>query len=147
MTSSIHPPVYDSDIGLLRNLISDTTLRSDPAYPAQEPEYLFDDARLQAFLTINNGGVRFAAADCIDAIADNEALVLKKIRTEDLQTDGPATANALRLHATSLRAQAKQEAAELADEGGMVIVDYQYRQHPHYPELGEIPGVGQSLWL
>lgn len=126
MTISQFPPDYASPVGSLRNLISDTEQHIDPLFPTNPADYLFSDDRLNAFLTLNNGNVRFAAADCIDALADNESLVSKKIRTEDLQTDGPAVTNALRIHATSLRAQAKQELAALDDDGGMEIVDYTY---------------------
>lgn len=110
----------------MRNLVNDTEQFVDPLYPTNQADYLFSDDRLNSFLTLNKGNIRFAAADVIDAIADNESLVSKKIRTEDLQTDGPAVTNALRLHATSLRAQAKQELAALDDESGMEIVDYTY---------------------
>lgn len=127
MANSIYPPAYDTPVGMVRNLISDTVQRKDPKNPTSDAEYLFEDARIASFLSINNGNVRLASADCIDAIADNESLVSKKIRTEDLQTDGPAVTNALRLHATSLRAQAKREQEDEDMAGGMDIVDYVYR--------------------
>ena len=41
--------------------------------------------------------------------------MLKKIKTEDLQTDGPATANALRAGARALRQQADDEDAAAHD--------------------------------
>lgn len=127
MANSIYPPDYSTPVGSVRNIINDTVQRKDPKNPTAVPEYLFEDARIEAFLFLNADNIRFAAADCIDAIADNEALVSKKIRTEDLQTDGPAVTNALRLHATSLRAQAKQEILATEEAGGMDIVDYVYQ--------------------
>lgn len=127
MTSDIYPPDYASPVGQVRNLCNDTIQYVDPANPSDPASYLFEDSRIEAFLTLNNGNVRFAAADIVDALADNEILISKKIRTEDLQTDGAAVGNALRLHATSLRAQAKQEIAGLEDEGGMEIVDFNYQ--------------------
>lgn len=47
-----------------------------------------------------------AAADALDAIATSEALLSKKIRTQDLSTDGPAVAAELRKHAAQLRDRA-----------------------------------------
>ncbi len=47
--------------------------------------------------------IRLAAADCLDAIASNQALVLKMIHNMDLETDGPAVAKSLRDHADTLR--------------------------------------------
>ena len=51
--------------------------------------------------------IRRAAADALDAIATSEVLVSKVIRTQDLSTDGPKVADALRKQATALRAQAE----------------------------------------
>lgn len=90
--ASTNPP--DGDIGLVRLLISDL---------AEPPT--FSNFEIQAFLTLEGDVVKLAAAQALDAIASNEALVSKRIRTLDLQTDGPAVAKALRDHANSLREQ------------------------------------------
>lgn len=55
------------------------------------------------------GHVKLAAATLLDAIAADAALTLQRIRTLDLQTDGPAVAKELRATAESLRAQVVQE--------------------------------------
>jgi hypothetical protein len=128
--ADITPPDYTSSVGRVRNLINDTVQRIDPANPTDPKSYLFDDGRLQAFIDGNLGTgttprLKFAAADAIDAIADNEVLVSKKIRTEDLQTDGPAVANALRMHSQTLRTQQKLELDEAWELESIVIVDYQ----------------------
>lgn len=124
------PPDYSSPIGRVRNLINDTVQRNDPANPTGPASYLFEDGRIQAFLDNNTptGSVpriKFAAADAMDALASNEALVSKKIRTEDLQTDGPAVANALRLHAQSLRAEQRHALDEQWAGESIEILDYQ----------------------
>lgn len=119
---SIFPVDYTSPIGQVRNLTNDTIQYDDPA------DYLFSDARIESFLALNKDNVRLAAADVLDAIADNEILVAKKIRTEDLQTDGPAVGKELRAHADSLRAQAREEAANADAEWGIEIVPTVYTQ-------------------
>lgn len=83
-----------TDISTVRLLISDL---DDPP--------IFSDDEITAFLTLEGDAVKLAAAQALDAIASNEALVSKRIRTLDLQTDGPAVAKELRAHATALRAQ------------------------------------------
>ena len=49
-----------------------------------------------------------AAADALDAMATSELLASKKIRTQDLSTDGPAVAAELRKKATELRLRADE---------------------------------------
>lgn len=64
------------------------------------------DASIQTLLDLNVDGpdpLRLAAADALDAMADSQAMILKKIKLLDLETDGPALAKALRDHAATLR--------------------------------------------
>lgn len=113
MANSTFPPDPETDVGLCRVLIPDTEQHIDPQYPAEPASHMYEDWQLTAFLKLNGDKIKAAAADAIDALATNEAMVSKKIRTEDLQTDGPAVANAMRLHATALRAaQAREDLAE-----------------------------------
>jgi hypothetical protein len=93
--------------------------------PDADPEYYFSDSFLGGFLTINEDNLWLAAADALTALAVNESLVSKKIRKENLQTDGPAVTNALRLTAQDYRARGKaaQEAGDAAD-GTFAIVDF-----------------------
>ncbi|HET7398990.1 MAG TPA: hypothetical protein VFJ94_10755 [Intrasporangium sp.] len=93
----------------VRLLISDVS--TDAA------KQILTDAQVGGYLAINAGNVRLAAADALDAIASSEALVSKVIRTQDLATDGAKVADALRRHATSLRALAGAD-----DEGVFDIV-------------------------
>ena len=69
---------------------------------------IFEDEEIAGFLAIE-GNVKAAAALALECIAVNEALVQKRIRLLDLQTDGPAVAAALRAQATALRDQASNE--------------------------------------
>jgi len=71
---------------------------------------LLDDT-IQVFIDLEDAAcdgtadIRLAAADCLDSIASSQALILKKIKILDLQTDGPAVADSLRKHAENLRDQ------------------------------------------
>lgn len=82
--------------GKVRLLISDL----DPA------DVTFTDPEIGAFVDLEGGDVRRAAACALETLATNEALVQNRIRTLDLQTDGPAVAAELRARAAALRAQA-----------------------------------------
>jgi hypothetical protein len=95
---------YTSAVGQVRILIADVSDDAD--------EQLLDDEQITALLTINSDHVRRAAADALDAIATSEVLVSKKIRTQDLQTDGPAVAASLQARAKQLRDQAEREDAD-----------------------------------
>ncbi len=115
-----------ADISMIRLLISDL---SDP--PS------FQDSQLQQFLDLE-GAVKLAAATCLDAIASNEALVSKRIRTLDLQTDGPAVAKALREHAVALREQHYYTLGD-AEDSFEVTTELGWSQFPGLagPELVE----------
>lgn len=118
------PPTADQRA--VRLLISDT----DPA------NRFFSTAEIDLFLTMNSSSVRRAAAQALDTIAANEAMVSKKIRTQDLSTDGPAVAEALRKQAAELRRQA--DAGEGDDDAsGFEIVEF--TPYPSRPELAEWP--------
>lgn len=118
--ADIYPPDLASPVGRVRKYIPDLVMLDDPKNPGSDPEYYFSDTEIMGFLTEYTTDlvdparyqVMFAAADAIDALANNEALVLKKIKTEDLETDGATVANALRTGAKALRSRAKEEEAE-----------------------------------
>lgn len=94
---------------------------------------LIDDQTLQTYLELQGWedgarwAVKRAAADALEAIAVSEVLVSKKIRTQDLTSDGPAVAEALRKLAAGLREQADDEDP---DYGGVFeIIDTPTRRH------------------
>ena len=106
------PFTYDpsTDAGKVRMLARDTV----------EASALFQDAEITALLDLNDGDVRLAAADALDAVASNQVLLLKKVKLGDLGTDGPAVAAALRANAQTLREQANAQSSAGGD--GFVIV-------------------------
>ena len=97
---------YNDPVSQVRLIIGDTN--------ADDPD--FDNDQIKGFLTIARDSVLRAAADALDAIASNEALLSKKITTQDRSSDGPAVADALRKHAAALRARAKEEEDAEDDE-------------------------------
>ncbi len=79
---------------------------------------LLTDDQITEMLELNAGSsspIRLAAADCLDAIASSQALIQKKIKLLDLQTDGPALAKALRDHASNLRKQVLDSDSQESD--------------------------------
>lgn len=122
--ASVFPPDYATPIGQLRALLSQTKQYVDPMDPTAQPDYLIPDAQLQAYIALNRDGLFGAAADALLAIATNEVLISKKIRTEDLQTDGPAVAGELRRMSEVYRQRQKEEWELLDYEDAFEIVPY-----------------------
>lgn len=85
---------YDpsTDLGRVRLLITDR----------DEQHAIFADAEIEAYLDLNDGSIGLAAATALRTIAASEALILKKVQTLDLVTDGPAVAASLLELAKSL---------------------------------------------
>jgi hypothetical protein len=87
--------------------------------------HLLEDADITALLTLESADVRRAAAAALELIASSEALVSKKIKTQDLSTDGPAVAKALLERSALLRTQADEAALNAdGDEVGLDIADF-----------------------
>lgn len=134
--ADIYPPELGSNIGRVRKYIPDMVQLEDPKDPTAAPSYYFSDAEILGFVTEysdvgqkpTRAHVKRAAADAIDALANNEALVLKKIKTEDLETDGATVANALRAGARALRQQA--DAEDEADSAFFDLIPFRH----HHPQ-------------
>lgn len=103
---------YTTPVGQTRLLATDIT----------EP-YIFTDDAINAFLSLTNGNVKRAAALALLAIAADEALVIKKIRTDDLQVDGPAVAEQLRKQAADLNDQADNDDARELNDDFLLVFD------------------------
>lgn len=100
---------YISPIGQVRVLIPDLRKLEDLRDLRNEPRYLFTDDEILAFLAINNGNVKRAAADACDAIGMDKALQLLVLKTDDKQTDGAKLLDAIVKRAKTLREQAKED--------------------------------------
>src|SRR6267378_7217609 len=87
----------------------------DPSTPAGQVRLLcvdadkdnsrFDDAEITAFLSLNNSNVRLAAAQGLDTLASEAALVQGRTRFEGMLLDGQVVAEALAKQALELRRQ------------------------------------------
>jgi hypothetical protein len=97
---------YTLPLGKVRLLITDT---SDVV-----ADRLFTDDQLDAFLAMANDSIPRTAAKALLVIATSEVLLGKKIRTQDLSTDGPAVSAELR----ALAKQLLEEADAAEDTGG-----------------------------
>lgn len=93
---------------------------------------LLSDAALGELLTLEGNSDKLAAAQALDIMANSEALIAKKIKLLDLQTDGPAVAEALRKGAKNLRDQAALELENVVDGTldviEMVVDDFSARE-------------------
>lgn len=112
--------LLSTDVGKVRLLIPDN----------KAGFYVFEDAEIQAFLTMESS-VKRAAALALETIASNETMVLKVIKLLDIQTDGAKVADALLKRAGLLRGQADDE--EVAENAGfdvaeMVVDQFTYRE-------------------
>jgi hypothetical protein len=102
------PATPDGQVRLLINDIS-----ADPA---------FADPDIAGFLALEGGNVKRAAAQAIDVIADDEALIAKVISVEGASTNGPAVADSLRRRSAALREQAVYDLGLSDDEGVFELV-------------------------
>lgn len=100
---------YTSPIGQVRVLIPDLRKLEDLRDLRNEPRYLFTDDEILAFLAVNNGNVKRAAADACDAIGMDKALQLLVLKTDDKQTDGAKLLEAIVKRARALRELAKED--------------------------------------
>lgn len=102
---------YDvtTSIGKVRMLIPDRV----------EEHALFTDAEIQAYLEMNDSSVKRAAAEALETIASDNAMVLKVITIMDLSTNGAATASALMARAARLR-----QSADDAEAGEEALFDW-----------------------
>lgn len=102
---------------------------------------IFTDEAINAFLSLTNDNVKRAAALALSALAADEVLLTKKIRTDDLLVDGPAVAEQLRKQASDLNAQADADDARDADGSFDVIYD----ECMIYPEGIPLPVYGRVV--
>ena len=105
------PIDFTEPVGQVRLLVNDV----------DETNFVFQDEEITAFLAIEGGSVKLAAAQAIDSQATNEALAAKVLKDHELTTDGAKLADAMRKHAAALRAQARDDEDR---EGYFEVVDF-----------------------
>ena len=133
--ADVYPVDYETPVGRLRKYIPDVR--------QLDGEFIFSDAELSSYLTDQTGSASAepslahiirAAAWAMIAIANDENLILKKIVTEDLQTDGPAVAKALLASAQELFRRADDQDYLNGSTETFLSVDYA-PQPPRYQPL------------
>lgn len=141
------PVDFTSPVGKVRKYIPDLVQLPDPGDPSSTPTFLFSDDEIESFiadetvdglLDVTAYRLHRAAAWAMIALANSENLILKKIITQDQQTDGPAVAKQLIAAAAQMfaRADAEEAAVQVSAEQteGFVVYfppmthDYSYRQ-------------------
>jgi len=114
--ADIYPVDYTSAVGRVRKYIPDTRqLDGEYIFSDEELQSFIDDETADGVLESRSFRIRRAAAWAMIAIANDENLILKKIKTEDLETDGPAVAKQLLASAQELFRRAEDEAAQEAE--------------------------------
>lgn len=121
-----HPPDYDSPLGLVRALISDTEQFDFDQNGVVR--YRQSDGQLEGFIALAGDDRLYAAsAHALRAQAALEAITGKVWQSEDLRVDGAKTADALRLLAREYDTRQKAEDDEKAiAAGAFEIVDFGY---------------------
>lgn len=120
----VFPADFSSAVGRVRKYIPD--LRQ------VDGEYIFSDAELESFvsdhtLDLTNPpatAIMRAAGFAMLALANDENLILKKIKTEDQETDGPAVAARLIAAAQEMFKRAELLEFTNGDAETFISVDY-----------------------
>jgi hypothetical protein len=105
MANGEYPPNYTEAVGKVRILIPD----ADTDTGDVNGDYLFSDEQIESILGLYNDSIKRATAALIDTIANDQALLYKVVRTDDLSVNGAQVADALRKRAQSLRDEANND--------------------------------------
>lgn len=95
---------------------------------------LLTDPQIEAAWNANGGVELTTAAACLETIAVSEVLVGKKIRTQDLTTDGAAVSAELRALAKQYRDRARDQDPDLGAFDGFDLAPVLPRRRPEYTE-------------
>lgn len=105
------------------------------AFAGKDTSKTLSSDLIDELLTLNGGAVRLAAADALDIVAADQALMVGVIDTPEVKVDGTKVAAALRSRAADLR---MQHSALVEDaDGEFSVVDFV--PYPRRPELNEYP--------
>lgn len=117
MTNGMFPVDFGTPVGQVRALIPDTATDDG----TDDTDYLFSDDHIDSVLSLYGDNVKRAAAALIDVLANDQALLYKSVRTDDLTVNGASVAEALRRRSDSLRREADSADSEhfeiVYDEG------------------------------
>jgi len=128
--SDVYPVDYTTPVGRVRKYIPDVVQLEDPKDPLAPASYMWSDDAILSFIADElpvgeteptRATIWRAAASMMIATANNENLILKKLTTDDLQTDGPSVAKALIAAAQELIKRAATDESG-ADEETFTII-------------------------
>jgi len=130
-TDANHSYNLEEPKGKVRLLISDIGGKGEST-----DEWIFTDLEIETFLGMREGNEMLAAAVALRVMAGNEAMVSKKITFMELETDGPATAEAMRELAKELDKMSDEEIDfELIQMGVGLFA----RREIRLEQFGEVP--------
>lgn len=89
-------------------------------------DFIFQDEEIARFLALTGDNISSASAKALRVLASNEALVSKRIKFLELETDGPAVAKALRELASEYDKQAAMDEEPEVIEWGVDIFSRRY---------------------
>ena len=118
-------------VGKIRMLIPDRVT----------PGHVWEDDELTALYTLEGNDLRLGAAMALEAMASDQAMVLKVIRLLDVTTDGAKVSDALLKRAVGLRAAAAATASALLspfDIAEVVVGDFAARERLYNEALRDV---------
>ena len=137
-----YPVDFDGPVGRVRKYIPDLVPLANPSDPDSPADFIMSDDEIQSFIddeslvpnAPRSWEIKRAAAYAMIAIGNSENLILKKIVTQDQQTDGPSVAKALFAGAAALmaRADAEQSLATASLETFTAVYPLQTHAPNHY---------------
>lgn len=119
---------FTTDIGKVRTLTGDTY----EVMPNGQPGLFMSDDELTAILGIEGSSIKLAAATALEVMATKHASIMQRIKTLDLQTDGPAVSKALLERAKSLREEIAMAELEAGDGFEMIEMMFNDQQRADY---------------
>ena len=114
------PVSFATDVGRVRKYIPDLVQLPDENDPDGSVSFIFSDDEIESFINdeTQDGALpttayrlHRAAAWAMIALANSENLILKKLMSQDQQTDGPAVAKQLIAAAAQMFSRADKEEA------------------------------------
>lgn len=131
--ADVFPPDFSTEVGRVRKYIPDLLQLPDPFEPSAPPSYLWsdddiesfvDDQKYDPFAPATMPQLLRAAGYIMLATGNNELMVLKKITTEDLETDGAAVQKQLLAAAATMFTRAALIEERAQQEEVFIAVPY-----------------------
>jgi len=130
MNTGVNPINTETLAGKVRLLVGDTDPKPlDPPVTGQGEYYWYSDTELEALGELHGGSPKRTAIWVLSQVAINQALMLRKWTSEDLQIDGPAIAAGIE---KTLARLSKEVAEEESDTDAFFDVFYRDDRTPVY---------------